>query len=66
MHPYPYYYAWRNNSKRLTLYRRRCRIVARGKMNSRLVEFERRLFESCGQREVVSGNAIRRVRDVRD
>jgi hypothetical protein len=58
MPTYPYYYAWRNNSKRLTLYQRRCRIVARGSRNSRLIEFEN------GQRECVSGNAIRRVRDV--
>jgi len=48
-----YYYAWRNNEKRLTLYRRLCRIVARGRMNSILIEFE------DGQREVVSRNAVR-------
>lgn len=38
------------------LFGRRCRIVARGAMNNRLVEFEN------GERHVVSGNALRRVR----
>lgn len=50
-----HYYAWRNNSKRATLYGRHCRIVARGSLNSILVEFEN------GQREIVSGNSIRRI-----
>lgn len=50
-----HYYAWRNNAKRQTLYSRKCRIVSRGTMNSLLAEFEN------GQREVVSGNAIRRI-----
>ncbi len=52
---YPYYYAWGNNSKRVTLKDRPCRVVARGKMNSVLIEFEN------GQREVVSRYAIRKV-----
>jgi hypothetical protein len=52
---FPYYYAWKNNSKRATLYKRICRVVARGRMNSCLIEFEN------GQREVVSRNAIRRL-----
>ena len=51
-----YYYAWGNNAKRVTLKGRRCAVLVRGKMNSCLVEFEN------GQREVVSRNAIRRVR----
>ncbi len=51
---YPYYYAWKNNSKRETLYQRPCRIVARGALNSILIEFEN------GQREVVSRNAVRK------
>lgn len=38
------------------LYRKRCRIVARGALNSRLVEFE------DGERHVVSGNALRKVK----
>jgi len=52
-----YYYAWRNNEKRATLYRRKCRIVARLAQNSAIVEFEN------GQRECVSRNALRRVGD---
>lgn len=55
MDDFPYYYAWKNNEKRATLYKRACRVVARGKtMNSCLIEFEN------GQRECVSRNAIRR------
>ena len=50
-----HYYAWRNNEKRMTLYRRPCRVVARGKMNSVLIEFD------DGRREVVSRNAARRL-----
>ncbi len=49
-----YYYAWKNNSKRATLYHRHCRVLARGKMNSALVEFEN------GQKEIISRNALRR------
>lgn len=55
MRGFPYIYCWRNNAKRATLYGRRCRVLARGAMNSRLVEFE------DGQREIVSGNALRRA-----
>lgn len=55
---YPYYYAWKNNPKRATLYRRRFRVILRGKMNSALVEFEN------GQREVISRNAIRKVKQI--
>lgn len=52
---YPYFFPWRNNTKRATLYKKRFRILARGKMNSVLVEFEN------GQREVISRNAIRKA-----
>jgi hypothetical protein len=38
------------------LFGRRCRLIARGTMNSRLVEFE------DGTRHVVSGNALRKVK----
>lgn len=48
-----YRYAWGNNAKRATLKDRMCRVLARGKMNSALVEFEN------GQREIVSRNALR-------
>lgn len=59
---YPYYYAWKNNPdmnlypcpKRLSLFKRRCKVLKRGGMNSCLVEFEN------GQREIVSRNAIRK------
>lgn len=37
------------------LHGKRCRIVARGAMNSRMVEFE------DGALHIVSGNALRRV-----
>lgn len=57
---YPYYYTWKNNIKRRTLYKRRCRILAKGAKNSCLVEFEN------GQREVISRNAIRKVRKIRE
>lgn len=49
-----YSYRWCNNTKRLTLYGRWCRVIVRGRANSALVEFE------DGQREVVSRNALRR------
>ncbi|MCF8129072.1 MAG: hypothetical protein K9N10_11205, partial [Deltaproteobacteria bacterium] len=46
-------YCWGNNPKRQTLKGRKCRIIASGKMNSILVEFE------TGQRECVSRRAVR-------
>ena len=49
-----YTYSWRNNSKRLTLLNRECRVIVRGSMNSALIEFE------DGQREVISRNALRK------
>ncbi len=52
---FDYYYAWKNNEKRATMYRRPCRVLVRGKMNSCLIEF------IDGQREVVSRNAIRKA-----
>lgn len=53
---YPYYYAWGNNAKRATLKGRRLRVIARGSMNSAMVEFEN------GQREIISRNALRKVK----
>lgn len=50
-----YTYRFKNNPKRLTLYRRRCRVLARLTMNSVAIE-----FLDNGQREVVSRNALRR------
>lgn len=52
-----YRYAWRNNSKRATLHGRLCRVIARGRMNSALVE-----FPDNGQRECVSRNALRKFK----
>lgn len=52
-----YRYVWRNNAKRVTLCGRLCRVICRGAMNSALVE-----FTDSGQREVISRNAIRRIR----
>ncbi len=49
------YYSWRNNPKRLTLHGRLCRVLARGKLNSVLIEF------TNGQREVVSRFAVRKL-----
>ena len=56
MNNYPYRYAWKNNPKRATLYNRRLRVLARGAMNSTLVEF------ANGQREIISRNAIRKLK----
>ena len=60
---FTHYYAWRNNPtlglrpcpKRLTLFGRPCRILARGKMNSIIIEFV------DGQRECVSRNAVKQL-----
>lgn len=54
--PTRYIYVWGNNEKRATLKGRVCCMLARLAMNSALVEFEN------GQREVISRNALRRVR----
>lgn len=53
--PFPYRYAWRARYPR-TLARQgqACRVLARGKMNSAVIEFE------DGFRAVVSRNALRR------
>jgi len=52
-----YRYAWGNNEKRATLKDRTCRVIVRGPMNTALVEFEN------GQREAVSRNALRRLKE---
>ena len=51
--PFDRVYVWGNNAKRATLKGRNCRIVARGTMNSILVEFE------DGERVVTSRYAVR-------
>lgn len=59
MSDFPLVYAWRLRilwgAQGSPYFGRRCRIVARGALNSRLVEFEN------GERAVVSGNSLRRV-----
>ena len=51
---YTHRFAWGNNPKRATLKGRLCRILATGKKNSVMVEFE------GGQREIVSRRALRK------
>jgi len=56
---YPYYYSWKNNPKRASLYGRKLRVIARtGKMNSAVVR-----FGDTGQMEVISRNAIRKGKE---
>jgi hypothetical protein len=55
---YKYYYAWGNNEKRKTMKGRKCAVISRGKMNSCLIEFENK------QREIVSRNSIRKIKDL--
>jgi len=50
-----YIYRWRNNSKRATLYGKRCRLLLRLPMNSAVVEFE------DGHAEVISRNALKKI-----
>lgn len=54
-----YIYRWKNNPKRAKMCGCRCRVLARGRLNSALVEFEN------GQREVISWNALRRNKNDR-
>ena len=49
-------YAWGNNGKRAILKGRNCKVLARGRMNSALMQFEN------GQKEIISRNALRRRR----
>lgn len=53
-----YVYRWGNNEVRKTLKGRICRIVKHLALNSYIVE-----FTDNGQREVVSRNALRRVKE---
>jgi hypothetical protein len=50
-----YYYAWKNNGKRKTMFNRNCKIIAQGTMNSIMIE-----FLDNGQREIVSRRSIRK------
>ena len=53
---YPLYYNWSNNEKRARMILRPCRIIARGKKNSVCIQFK------DGSREIVSGNALRKIK----
>jgi hypothetical protein len=54
-----HYYAWKNNARRAALYRRACCIVKRSKkMNSLVVA-----YTGYPERDVTSGNAVRRLAD---
>ena len=50
-----YLYRWGNNSKRVTMKGRICRVLARGKKNSCSIE-----FIDNGQQEVVSRNSLKK------
>lgn len=52
---YDHIYRWGNNEKRKLLKGRRCSIIARGKKNSIMIEFEN------GQREIVSLRSVVRT-----
>jgi hypothetical protein len=54
-----HFFAWKNNPKRETLYKRECRVLAYGKKNSVMVEFEN------GQIELVSRNSIKPIKGER-
>lgn len=51
-----YRYTWGNNEKRAILKGRICRVVARGKKNSVMVE-----FTDNKQREIISRYALKRI-----
>jgi hypothetical protein len=51
---YKFIYNWANNSKRKTMKGRKCRILAKGKKNSIMIE-----FEDNKQIEIVSINSLK-------
>ena len=53
---YPYRYVWGNNPQRAKWKDRRCRILATGRMNSCLIEFE------DGEQANTSRRALKRAR----
>jgi hypothetical protein len=53
-----YEYCWANNEKRVTMQGRICKVLARGKMNSALIE-----FPDNSEQECVSRNALRKVKN---
>lgn len=50
-----YTFSWKNNEKRVTMYKRICKVTARGAKNSIRIE-----FIDNGQKEIVSANSIRK------
>lgn len=52
-----YIYCWGNTPERKLLKGRKCKVLARGKMNSCKVEFEN------SEQHCVSRNALRKVQD---
>lgn len=57
---FDYVFRWKSNSKRLSMYRRRCRVLASGTKNSVMIEFEN------GQREIVSKYAVKKAKKMSD
>ena len=53
-----YEYRWGNNPKRANMKGRVCRVLARSKKNSCLIE-----FIDTGQKEITSRNALRKIND---
>jgi len=59
---YPYIFVWSDKGckwmgqRRAGMQFQRCRVLARGKMNSAMVEFEN------GQMDIISRNALRRAK----
>jgi len=49
-----YVYVWKNNEKRRTMRGRECHVLARGAMNSIMIE-----FTDNGQKEIVSRHSVR-------
>ncbi len=50
-----YIYRWGNNPARVKLKGRKCRVLARGSMNSCMVK-----FLDTGERQIISRNALRK------
>jgi hypothetical protein len=53
-----YVYRWANNPVRQKMTGRTCRVLARGKMNTCMIE-----FIDTGERTTTSRNALRKVHD---
>lgn len=51
-----YRFCWGNNEKRIMMKNRKCVVLARGRMNSCMIE-----FTDNKQREIVSRNSLRKA-----